>query len=464
VDRATPVRASLQFRLLAGTLAWIVVTLVVAGWGLTGLFTRHVSAQFDAELATHLDQLAAHLRVDAAGGVSLSAPLSDPRLGRPYSGLYWQVDAMPAGDAAAVRGLLRSRSLWDVALAVPADALADGEVHAHRIDGPDGATLRMLERMVLPAARPERPLRLIVAADERWLRAAVSRFTGMLVLALGVLALGLMSAVVVQVVIGLRPLRRLAGALAAVRSGTAQSIAGRFPSEIQPLVDDFNTVLARNTEVVTRARTQAGNLAHAVKTPLAVLANAAAGDDSALAHLVGEQVAAAQRQVDHHLARARAAAAVRLPGVRTPVRPVLEGLVRVMRRVHAGRELSVELEAPPDDVVFRGDEQDLHELLGNVLDNACKWAAKRVRVVLARDGARLTVTVDDDGPGLAAVEREAVFGRGVRGDERVPGSGLGLAIVRDLARLYGGEVRLGDASLGGLRVSLVLPAAPADSR
>lgn len=457
--RILPARTSLQLRLLVGTLAWVVVTLVVAGWGLSSLFAHHVSAQFDAELTTHLDQLAAHLRVDAAGAVSLSAPLSDPRLGRPYSGLYWQVDALPADDAEAVRGLLRSRSLWDVALAVPADALADGEVHRHRIDGPDGAALRMLERRVLPAERPDRPLRLIVAADEQWLRDAVARFTGMLVLALGALALGLVSAAVVQVVIGLRPLRRLARALAAVRSGAAQAVDGRFPSEIQPLVDDFNTVLARNAEIVARARTQAGNLAHAVKTPLAVLANAAAGEDSALARLVSEQVATAQRQVDHHLARGRAAAAVALPGVRTPVRPVLEGLVRVMQRVHAERELAVELAALPDGVVFRGDEQDLHEMLGNVLDNACKWAATRVRVSVAGDAARLTITIDDDGPGLAAGAREAVFARGVRADERVPGSGLGLAIVRELASLYGGEVRLGDAPMGGLRVVLTLPAA-----
>lgn len=454
-----PSRASLQLRLLAGTLAWIVVTLLVAGWGLAGLFTRHVSTQFDAELAMHLDQLVAHLRVDAAGGVSLSAPLSDPRLGRPYSGLYWQVDALSGDDEEAVRGLLRSRSLWDVALAVPADALADGEVHRHRTDGPDGAALRVLERMVLPAERPDRPLRLIVAADEQWMRAAVARFTGTLVLALAVLAFGLMSAAVVQVVIGLRPLRRLARELGAVRSGAAQAVGGGFPTEIQPLVDDFNTVLARNTEIVARARTQAGNLAHAVKTPLAVLANAAVDDDSALARLVTEQVATARRQVDHHLARARAAAAVALPGVRTPVRPVLEGLVRVMQRVHGGCELAVEFATPSDGVVFRGDEQDLHEMLGNLLDNACKWAARRVHVAVAGAAAQLTITIDDDGPGLAASAREAVFARGVRADERVPGSGLGLAIVRELASLYGGDVSLADAPLGGLRVTLVLPAA-----
>ncbi len=453
-------RGSLRLRLLAGTLAWIVVTLAIAGWGLAGLFGQHLSRQFHAELAMHLDQLTAVLAFDAADKPALTGQLSDPRLRRPYSGLYWQVDRVTNDISTnADRALLRSRSLWDAALDVPADAPAAGELHDHRIDGPDGKPLRVLERVIRPADHPGQAWRLIVAADESLLAEPLGRFNNQLLLALGVLAAGLCAAAVAQVLLGLKPLVRLQRELARMREGEVRTIAGRFPSEIQPLVDDFNGVLARNAEIVARARTQAGNLAHAVKTPLTVLANAAAQDHTALARLVSEQVAVARTQVDHHLAHARAAAAVALPGLRTPLEPVLAGLLRVMQRVHAERGLTRAPVRCPPDAVFRGEEQDLQEMLGNLLDNACKWARSRVEVQTERAGDTLLVTIDDDGPGLPASAREAVFDRGVRVDERTPGSGLGLAIARDLALLYGGSIVLQESPAGGLRALLRLPAA-----
>ncbi len=452
-------RGSLRLRLLAGTLAWIVATLAVSGWALAQLFGQHLTRQFEAELSTHLDQLAANLVVDAAGAPALRGPLGDPRFARPYSGLYWQADRLANDAGPAERGVLRARSLWDAVLVVPADALADGERHVHRVEGPDGEPLRMIERVLRPAEQPERPLRLVVAADERHLTQPVERFNGMLAAALALLGAGLAAAAVAQVWIGLRPLARLREVLADVREGRAAAIDGRFPTEVQPLVDEFNGVLARNAEIVARARTQAGNLAHAVKTPLAVLANAAAGESGPFATLVAEQVGAARTQVDHHLARARAAAAVASPGQRTPLAPVLEGLMRVMARVHGERGLALELAPCPDGLAFRGEAQDLHEMLGNLLDNACKWARRRVEVrALKRDGL-FAVEIDDDGPGLAPALREEVFGRGVRADERAPGSGLGLAITRELARLYGGDVTLDASPAGGLRATLVLPRA-----
>jgi len=215
---------------------------------------------------------------------------------------------------------------------------------------------------------------------------------------------------------------------------------------------------------VERARTHAGNLAHAVKTPLAGLANAAeqAADDAAaatLARLVREQVGLARTQVEHHLARARAAAAVGVPGQRTPLRPVIEGLLRLMGKVHAARALQFELSACDPQLAFRGEAQDLHEMLGNLIDNASKWAARQVRVQVDVHGSELIVRIDDDGPGLRAEAREAVFARGVRADERTPGSGLGLSIVRELAQLYGGGVALLASPLGGLRAELRLPLA-----
>lgn len=450
---------SLRRRLLLGTLAWILASLLVAGWGLGRLFQQHVERQLDAELGTHLNQLAAALALDADGRPQREPALSDPRFVRPYSGLYWQIDRIETpGELAAQRALLRSRSLWDAVLSVPADALADGELHVHRVEGPDGQALRMIERVLRPAERPEQALRLILAANEALVDAPVARLHGVLVLALGVLAAGLAGAAVVQLRLGLAPLARLRDALAAVHQGRRSAIEGRFPSEIQPLVDEFNAVLARNAEVVERARTQAGNLAHALKTPLSVLANAAAGDEGALAKLVAEQVGLARTQVDYHLARARAAAAAGLPGQRTPLRPVLEGLLRLMDKVHAERGLQLRIVDCAPALAFRGEVQDLQEMLGNLLDNACKWAATTVELRCQQDGEHLYVLIDDDGPGLPEAAREAVFARGARADEHAPGSGLGLAIVRELAELYGGSIALEASPLRGVRAALRLPA------
>lgn len=459
LPKGTSLRDSLRLRLLAGTLVWIIVSIVVAGWGLSGLFRQHVNQQFEAELKIHLDQLTANLALDENGRPSLTMALSDPRLSRPFSGLYWQIDRIARERMPAEAGVLRSRSLWDSVLAVPSDALADGAIHKHRIAGPEGATLGVIERMVFAAGQPDQPLRLIVAADEQLLTEPIERFSGMLWLALCVLGAGLIFAAIVQVVVGLAPLQRLHKGLAAVRNGQTQQLEGDFPVEIKPLVEEFNTVLAQNAEVVARARTQAGNLAHALKTPLSVLSNAAATNDGEFAQLVSAQVETARRQVDYHLSRARAAAAVHVPGARTPLGPVIEGLVQVMRRIHADRQLKLVVLPIEPVLAFRGEEQDLQEMLGNLLDNACKWAAHRIEVHAALEKDKLVISLDDDGTGLPTADRDAMLRRGVRADEQVPGSGLGLAIVDDLARMYGGKIGLSDSPLGGLRAMLVLPAA-----
>jgi signal transduction histidine kinase len=225
-----------------------------------------------------------------------------------------------------------------------------------------------------------------------------------------------------------------------------------------PLVDEFNSVLTQNAEVVERARTHAGNLAHALKTPLSVLANAAYGKEDPLARLVVGQVETAREQVDYHLGRAQAAAAVRMPGARTSVGKAVAGLVRTMQRIYAERGLTLVASPMAPDVVFRGEEQDLQEMLGNLLDNACKWAATRVEIHAGIVGDRLDIQIGDDGPGIPPDQREAMIRRGARADEQVPGTGLGLAIVDDLARLYGGQLTLAESSLGGLRAELNLPA------
>lgn len=448
-------RGSLRFRLLATTLVWIVASIIIAGWGLGSLFRSHVERQFNAELGTHLDQLTAHLALDEEGRPTLSVPLSDPRFNRPLGGLYWQIDRIARPASPTRVAVLRSRSLWDQVLALPSDLPTDGELHQHRVGGPEGTVLGVVERTV---HIDDVALRLVAAADEKLMLEPVARFNGALWLALGVLGLGLALAALLQVVFGLAPLRQLRKALGRVRSGDARQLEGSFPAELMPLVEEFNSVLAQNAEVVARARTHAGNLAHALKTPLSVLANAAHDQEGSLARLVVGQVEMARKQVDYHLARAQAAATVRLPGARTVVGKSVDGLVRTMQRIYAERGLTLVVSPIAAELAFRGEEQDLQEMLGNLLDNACKWAAARVEIHAGIAGDRLEIRIADDGPGIPPDQRQAMIRRGVRADEQVPGTGLGLAIVDDLARLYGGGLALAESSLGGLLATLDLPA------
>ncbi|MDP1899270.1 MAG: ATP-binding protein [Rubrivivax sp.] len=456
---------SLRFRLLAATLVALLVALVLAGLLLASLFREHVMRQFSGSLTAQLDQVTARLEFDATGQPQIDPQtLIDPRWSRPYSGLYWQVDG---ASGAQQRGLLRSRSLWDATLTLPNDMRADGVVHVREVAGPGDARLLLVERTVTRDDVAATPWRLMVAADLHETTAAVDRFNGVLAASLAVLLALLCTAALTQVTIGLAPMRALQRALAAIHGGSAQRLEGRFPAEVQPLIDDFNAVLDRNAEVVARARTQAGNLAHAIKTPLAAMSQAAActlqrpETAAELAALVEEQVGVARRHVDWHLARARAAAAQGVPGARVALQPVVSGLLRVMERVHAGRDLALLCEPMEPGLTFAGEVQDLQEILGNLLDNACKWARREVRVsatsVESRSGARLRVVIDDDGPGIDAGRRDVVMARGARLDESVPGSGLGLAIVHELVSLYGGSVLLQAAPGGGLRVEVELP-------
>ena len=456
----SPRGGSLRLRLLAATLATLVLALAGAHWWLAGLFRDHVIRRFDTALTQQLDQLTARLEFDAAGAPFIGPRgMSDPRWDKPYSGLYWQVERLPA-EPGAPRAILRSRSLWDAELGLPGDALADGAVHRHEVAGPRGEQLRAVERSLQAPEPAETRWRLVVAGDTHEAAEAIERFTGVLTASLAGLGVLLALAALAQVAVGLAPLKAMQRGLQRVRAGEEQRLVGRFPSEVQPLIDEFNGVLDRNAEVVERARAQAGNLAHALKTPLAILGQAARqAGPSELSTLVGEQVRVAERHMQWHLARARAAATQRVPGQRTSVEPVLAGLVRAMNRLHADRHLDLAIEDVPAGLAFAGEEQDLQEMLGNLLDNACRSARSAVFVRARRDGAWLRIAVDDDGPGIPAEQRACVLQRGVRLDESTAGSGLGLAIVVDLARLYGGDLALETADAGGLAARLSLPAA-----
>ncbi|MDR3437801.1 sensor histidine kinase [Telmatospirillum sp.] len=442
--------ASLHTRLLLGSLAWIVMALVATGIILTGLFRETVEHQFDSRLAEHLDQLLAVARTDVKDGIAVTQPLSDPRFRRPFSGLYWQIDG-PDGPR------LRSRSLWDSTLALPPDATSDGELHWHRIVGPEGQDLIAVERTVQYDG-PAGSVRAIVAGDAHGIDEATGHFTRILSIALFTFALGLAAAAAMQVRGGLAPLRKLRAALGAIRRGQASRLEGRYPKEIQPLIDDLNALVEHNSAVVARARSQAGDLAHSLKTPLSILINASqsgAASDNAAA-IIRQQAALMRRQIDYHLTRARAAGAMDVLGANCPVEMRLDALRKAMSLLHADKKIDMTL-AVETDLIAPVEAQDFDEMLGNLLDNACKWAVGRISVTARNEQGDVVISVEDDGPGLSASEREAVFERGRRLDEATPGSGLGLAIVRDLAMAYGGTIRLDESPLGGVRCRLSLP-------
>jgi signal transduction histidine kinase len=285
-----------------------------------------------------------------------------------------------------------------------------------------------------------------------------------------ILAAVLLLTTMFQVRFGLAPLKRISESLAAIRAGTAERLAGHFPVEIEPLARETNALIDANREVVERARTHVGNLAHALKTPLSVMMNEAARGDDTLAAKVREQAGIMRDQVARHLDRARIAARATVVGSVTDVLPVATGLTRTMEKIYHQRGIAIDLDASQG-VRFRGERQDLEEMLGNLVDNACKWAQARVSVEVtperaggAPPKAMLRIVVDDDGPGLSPAEREQVARRGQRLDESKPGSGLGLSIVLELATLYGGELTLSTAPIGGLRAELVLPAASDEGR
>jgi len=445
---------SLGRRLLALAAVWVLLALLVAGFALTDLFRRHVEADLTRAMEQHLDQLTAALSFRGKGEgrqLALARELSDPRFERPLSGLYWQVS-----QGGEVR--LRSRSLWDQALPEGAPVPADGALHLRRASAPEGGTALIWERRVsLPDG--DQPVDIAVVANAASVEAATGNFARVLALSLGVLALGLLAAALVQVRLGLVPLDRLRAALADLRAGRSTRVQGAFPSEVQPLVDDLNQVLADNADMVERARTQAGNLAHALKTPLAVIANSTHDmADAEGARLIAAETERMRRQIDHHLSRARAAAMARGAGLRTAVAPALAGLARTIPRLHPDRDIVIDMQVP-DGLMFRGEGQDLQEMAGNLLDNAAKWCVGRIRLSAGPAGSgRLCITIADDGPGIPADRRAAVIARGIRLDEATPGTGLGLAIVDDLARLYGGALDLGhDTALGGLSARLTLP-------
>lgn len=444
---------SLRRRLLVAGAASIVAALAVAGLGLLLLFERHVERRMVLELESDLRQLVAGLDRGPDGALQVDSAPVDPRYNEPLSGRYWQI-GLAAGGAA-----LRSRSLWDATLDLPVDTLADADVHEHAIGGPQGRTLLVVERsVVLPASLGGSRARIAVALDRVEIHDAGRAFAADLAWSLAVLAAVLVAGAWVQVSIGLRPLDTVRQRLRAVRTGAEARLGAEFPDEVRPLVAEVDHLLDEQEAALSRARGRAADLAHGFRTPLTVLAADAEALRGSGQHEMADEIASItdglRRHVEHELARARAGGGGRRLAA-SPLAPIVDQIVGVLRRTPKGQGLDWQVDVAEASVSV--DRQDLAEMLGNLAENACKWARGTARISARVADGSCVLRVEDDGPGIPEGSSEMALARGGRLDQSQPGSGIGLAIVGDLAEAYGATLSLGRSPLGGLAVELKFP-------
>ncbi len=449
---------SIASRLFLSAAFWSTLILVLAGLGLSALNARWTEANFDDQLGVYLKALIANVAIanDETKGAAPAAVA--PQFELAFSGWYWQITRLDTNPPE----IRVSKSLFATQLP---HLVAVGENHGAILSGyaigPGGHELRMVEREI--DAGDEGRYLVQVAANADEIQAQERGFEWALAATFLTLALALIGSTALAVRFGLRPLRALREGVAAIRRGEAEHVVGEYPQDVAPLATEVNQLIDANREIVERARTQVGNLAHALKTPLSVLINEADSPSPGLPGKVREQAQIMRQQVTFYLDRARAAARARTVGIVTEVRPVVEGLVRTFEKLHAERGLTFTVELQ-EGLRFRGEAQDLTDLIGNLLDNASKWARESVSIHASRApsgvkdvGAFLIAKIDDDGPGLDRGARAEALERGKRLDESRPGSGLGLSIVVDLASIYGGSLQLDESPLGGLRATLRLP-------
>jgi signal transduction histidine kinase len=450
-------RQSIAVRLAASALFWCVLILLIASAILSALYREATERAFDQRLLVYANDLAADLVTPGDPERREIGSLGNPQFDIPLSGWYWQIgrpDAPPR-DTRASKSLFGSR----LPLSTPSgESRRFGEIRKDYRRGPDDRWLRILERDIDLGEDGRFIVAVAGPADE--IDRDVRRFTAALTVTFVLLGAALGATILFQIRFGLRPLLKLGSAVTAIRRGEAERIPGAYPRDIAPLAQELNLLLDTNQEILERARTQVGNLAHALKTPLSVIVNEADQAPEDLAARIRDQAAVMSDQIKHYLDRARAAALAGTLGAITEVEPVLAGLARTFEKIYREKNLAIAIAAVPG-ARFRGERQDLEEMAGNLIDNACKWAAHRVtievRVVQEDDRPRLRIAVEDDGPGLPEAAMEDMLKRGRRLDETKPGSGLGLSIVSDLATLYQGSLRLNTSALGGLRAVLELP-------
>ncbi len=444
---------SIRFRLLVAAAIGVVLALVAAEFGLSYLFERHVERRIDAELEGHARQLIAGITL-ADGTATITKPPSDTRFERPLSGLYWQV------DSADGKVLQRSRSLWDSTIAVAPDQSAGADAHLQEVAGPEKSLLRAVVRDVeIPGPNGDERFQVIVAIDHRDITTATDAFAADAIPSLIVLAVLLIAALWLQITVGLAPLERLRNGVAAIVSGSATRLSTEVPSEVGPLVDEINNLLAARENAVAKARSHAADLAHGMKTPLQVLAadvrTLREKGETQVADEIDQVATTLKRHVERELARARIGAAATTEATETNLRDAAARVLGVLERTPRGRALAFTVDVPTG-LAIAMDEADLVEVLGTLAENACRFATTCVKVAAKDCGDAIEIAVVDDGPGIPEAERARVLQRGARLDQRPGGSGLGLSIVAETAEAYGGTLSLAEGG-PGLRAVVTIP-------
>lgn len=440
---------SLTFRIIMLSGAWIVMALAGTAFVLLSFYRDHIENHYDAHVVMHMEEMVAAARLSDAGELELAYPPSDPRFHVAYSGWYWEI--RHDGEV-----LASSPSLAGAQLPLSEITSAEHD-RTHVVNGPDFNPVRV-QTMLIPAGIPGEKLLLVASAPMMRVTDDVKDVADHMAVSFFVLAIGLLAAVLLQVRIALRPIHDIGQGIVDIELGKGDTVEGEFPRDVQPLVNELNNLLEHNAVLLRRARNQVGDLAHAIKNPLTVINNEARQMSSPKGDLILKQTSDISGSVDHHLSRARAFGTTNVLGSRTKVAPVVEDLVFALKRIYKNRELAFDLSVQRNQTV-RCEVQDLEEMLGNLLDNACKWAKRRVFFHCECQDGRCYLSVEDDGPGIPEDKIEQVLQRGQRLDESREGHGLGLGIVQDLVELYRGELSLGRSEHGGLAARLDLPGA-----
>jgi signal transduction histidine kinase len=443
------VRKSLTARIVGLSIIWIIMALVITTLILGRLYRDHIEEHFDAHVFTHVEELVAAVETGPDGKLQMGGQPTDPRFYHLNSGWYWEV--RKAGQV-----LGKSSSLGEKTLNL--QELKMGESRdVQIIYGPEGEKLRA---QIMEVSYPNNAgaLTFVATAPDIQIAEDVSDFTTHIVVSFLVLGVGLTLAVIIQVQQALKPLKAIGAEISDIKAGRTKRLSQQFPQDVQPLVDEMNYLLDHNEVLLKRARNQLGDLAHAVKNPLTVIRNEARNLANEQGQLILDQSHVMASSIDHCLTRARVSGKEDMFGYRTPVKGVIEDLVFAVERIYHERGIEITL-SDIGDCCFRGETQDVEEMAGNLIDNACKWASSQVVVSCTTDNERLQIVVEDDGPGIREQDLELVMRRGHKLDESKPGHGHGLGIVNDIASLYGGSLSLNRSSLGGLRVRLDLPAA-----
>jgi len=443
---------SLRLRILMAVLAWTVLGIAGIWYSARHVFDDHIEASYHEELEVHIKELAGLVTVRPDGSLTMDRPLSDPRYLVPLSGFYWQVSL-------AGRKPLRSPSMTRGKL--DESVAHDSSVHHHVLTGPTGPTITY---GMLRQAPGGGMIHFVIATDQRLLDETIAGFTRELTIWLVLLTMALLATGLIAVSFGLRPLDRLARATARLRRGEAERLEGDYPGEIAPLVSDLNAFIDHNSRIVERARVEAGNLAHALRTPLAIITDEAerlaqVPQTGSSAKVLLDQGQAMVEQIEYQLARARSAAGTRNPGTVSRITEVLPPIISAMRRLHPDRHFTLDIAGDVRDRALPVDPIDISELASIVIDNAGKWAREEVQVSARAEDGRLLLSVIDDGPGIPPSDIERAFDLGTRFDPDVPGNGLGLAIARDIATGYEIDLRLGPRAdqKPGLAAMISLP-------